>query len=198
MTTQLYVNGNVFTGRGEGDFATAFRITDGVFSWVGEHFDIARSRGVANSATDLQGRTVVPGLLDVHTHPALMATLVDAVICLPPEVNSLADLLDKLRSHPNLGQGDEMWIEGFGYDESKYPEVRGPTAADLDEISTTQPVFVRRCDGHSAACNHRALDLAGINRDTPDPAGAQYGRDADGRPNGILTESAATESVAKA
>jgi predicted amidohydrolase YtcJ len=193
MASQLHVNGKVFTGRAENDFATAFRITDGVFSWVGDQSD-----ATAEQAVDLEGRTVVPGFLDVHTHPAFMSTLVDAVMCLPPEVNSLAGLLDNLRSHPNLGRGDDAWIEGFGYDESKYPEGRGPTADDLDQVSATQPVFVQRCDGHSSVCNHRALELARITLDTPDPAGASYGRDDDGRLNGLLIESNATDSVAAA
>jgi predicted amidohydrolase YtcJ len=144
MTSQLYVNGKVFTGRGEDDFASAFRITDGTFSWVGDQSDVA-----AEPAADLGGATVLPGFLDVHTHPAFMATLVNAVKCLPPEVRSLAGLLDRLRSHPNLGRGENAWIEGFGYDESKYPEGRGPTADDLDRVSSSQPVFVQRCDGHS-------------------------------------------------
>ena len=191
MTSQLYINGEVFTGRGEDDFATAFRITDGVFSWVGDGAEVA-----GQQAVDLQGRTVVPGFLDVHTHPAFMATLVDAVMCLPPEVNSLAGLLEKLRTHPDLGRGNDAWIQGFGYDESRYPDGRGPTADDLDQVSATQPVFVQRCDGHSSACNHRALELAGITHNTPDPPGARYGRDGDGRLNGLLIESNATDAVA--
>ncbi len=55
---------------------------------------------------------------------------------------------------------------------------------------------LRRCDGHSAVCNHRALELAGITADTPDPAGAAYGRNPDGTPNGMLIESNATDSIA--
>jgi predicted amidohydrolase YtcJ len=190
MTSRLFVNGKVFTGRGEDDFATAFRITDGLFSWVGEQSEVA-----GEPSFDLGGRTVVPGFLDVHTHPAFMATLVNAVMCLPPEVRSLAGLLEKLRSHGNLGRGDGTWIEGFGYDESKYPEGRSPTADDLDRVSTTQPVFVQRCDGHSAVCNHRALELAGITNDTSDPAGGRYGRDNNGALNGLLIEIGATERV---
>ena len=91
-----------------------------------------------------------------------------------------------------------QWIEGFGYDESKYPEGRGPTADDLDRVSSSQPVFVQRCDGHSSAGNHRALELAGITHDTPDPPGASFGRDGSGRLNGLLIESNATNVVAAA
>ena len=193
MTSQLYVNGKVFTGRGEDDFASAFRITDGVFGWVGDAAEVA-----AEPSVDLGGATVVPGFLDVHTHPAFMSTLTNAVTCLPPEVRSLAGLIEKLRSHPNRGRGDDAWIEGFGYDESKYPEGRGPTADDLDRVSATQPVFVQRCDGHSSAANHRALELAGITHDTPDPPGAAFGRDGSGRLNGLLIETNATDVVAAA
>lgn len=193
MTSRLFVNARVFTGRGEDDFASAFRITDGVFSWVGDQADMT-----GDSAIDLHGSTVVPGFLDVHTHPAFLAALADTVMCLPPEVTSLDGLLKKLRTHPKLGAGADAWIEGFGYDESKYPEGRGPTADDLDQVSSTQPVFVRRCDGHSAACNHRALELAGITADTPDPAGGSYGRDSAGSLNGVLIETNATDSVAAA
>ena len=171
MASKLYINGKVFTGQGEDDFVSAFRITDGVFSWVGDQADVA-----GHPAVDLQGRTVVPGFLDVHTHPAFMSTLVDAVMCLPPEVNSLAGLLEKLRAHPKLGRGKVAWIQGFGYDESNYPEGRGPTADDLDLVSSTQPVFV--C---GATATHRPVTTAPSNspaspttprtRQAPDTAG---------------------------
>ena len=190
MTSQLYVNGKVFTGHGEDDFVSAFSITDGVFSWAGDSVT-----GDEAAAVDLGGRTVLPGLLDVHTHPAFLSTLVDAVMCFPPLVGSLADLLDVLRTHPKLGLGPDQWIKGFGYDESKYPEGRGPTADDLDLVSHTQPVFVQRCDGHSSVANHRALQLAGITRDSADPAGAHFGRDGDGNLNGLLIETNATDVV---
>jgi predicted amidohydrolase YtcJ len=187
-----FVNGKVFTGRGEDDFVSSFRVADGVFSGVGDEGDFRSGRVV-----DLGGATVVPGFLDVHTHPAFLSTLVNSVMCFPPEVTSLAALIDKLRSHPGLGRGD-VWIEGFGYDESKYPERRGPTADDLDQVSSTQPVFVQRCDGHSSVCNRRALDLAGITEHSADPPGARYGRNADGSLNGLLIETNATNTVAAA
>lgn len=190
MASRLFVNCKVFTGVGEEDFASAFRITDGVFTWVG---DLAEVPG--EGAVDLGGRTVVPGFLDVHTHPAMIATLGGAMNCLPPEVTSIRALIERLREHPGLGGDPKRWIEGFGYDESKYPEGRKPTARDLDEVSTDQPVLVRRCDGHSAMCNSRALKIAGIDANTPDPEHARFERDGTGEPNGVLTEPAAIDAV---
>ena len=183
MGGELYVNGKVFTGEGETHLASAFRITDGAFSWVGDSSDVA-----GGDAVDLRGRTVVPGFLDVHTHPAFMSMLIDAVACLPPAVNDIPELIAALKTHKDFGAGAERWIEGWGYDESKLAERRKPTAQDLDQVSTTQPVFLHRSDGHSAVCNTRALEAAGIGRDTPDPPGARFQRDSNGEPNGILTE----------
>lgn len=190
MTDRLFVNAKVFTGRGETDFASAFRVTDGSFSWVG---DQSRVRG--EPATDLGGRTVLPGLLDTHTHPAALAALTDVVDCLPPKVVELEQLISGLRTHHNLGAGAGKWIVGRGYDDSRFPQRRSPTAHDLDRVSTEQPVIVKRCDGHTAVCNSRALELAGITSATPDPVGGRFGRDDQGRPNGILIELAAVRAV---
>jgi predicted amidohydrolase YtcJ len=187
---ELYVNGTVFTGEDETHFASAFRIIDGAFSWVGDSSDVA-----GEDAVDLRGRTVLPGFLDLHTHPASMSTLIDAVMCLPPAVNNVAELIAALKTHKDFGASSDLWIEGWGYDESKLAERRKPTAEDLDQVSTSQPVFIHRSDGHSAVCNTRALQAAGIGRDTPDPPGARFERDNNGDPNGILTEVAATQTV---
>lgn len=196
--SRVFVNGRVFTGTGVDDFVSAFSVVDGRFDRVGSTAQVMAGRSPGTEVVDLGGATVLPGLLDVHSHPAFLAALVDATPCFPPTVTSLRGLVETLRAHPGLGRGPQHWIEGFGYDESKYPEGRGPTADDLDLVSVDQPVLVQRCDGHSAAANHRALELAGVTAATPDPAGARFGRDADGRPDGRLIESAATAAVARA
>lgn len=187
---QLFINAKVFTGEREDEFASAFRINDGEFTWVGSQSDV---RG--ETAVDLHGRTVLPGLLDVHTHPSVMATLVGAADCLPPAVSSIEQLLVRLRGHANCGKASDLWIDGHGFDDSRLAERRPPTARELDLVSSSQPVLVRRCDGHSAVCNSRALELAGITETTPDPPGGRFERDDLGRPNGILTEISAVDAV---
>ncbi|TKV61594.1 amidohydrolase [Nakamurella flava] len=195
--TRIFLNARVFTGTGEDDWAAAFRVTAGRFDRVGATAEVMADRPDDCEIVDLGGATVLPGLLDVHSHPAFLAALADSTLCFPPAVTSLRGLVEHLRGNSGIGQGPDVWIEGFGYDESAYPERRGPTADDLDQVSPDQPVFVRRCDGHSAAANHRALELAGITAATPDPPGARFGRDAAGRPDGRLIESAATAAVAR-
>lgn len=192
MGATTFSNGQVFTGQGEDDFASAFTITDGVFTWVGSSSDLSESERAA--PVDLGGAVVTPGFLDVHTHPVFTATLAGAAIVLPPAVGSIEELVAALGRQPNVGAEGE-WVLGFGYDESGYPEGRKPNRHDLDRVSTTQPILVRRCDGHSAVCNTRALEFAGITAATPDPEGGVFERDPDGSPNGILTEPPAVDLV---
>lgn len=191
MPTQLFTNAKVFTGESETAFASAFRIKDGRIDWVGDAADVA-----GEPATDLGGRTVLPGLIDSHTHPALMAGTAAAAECFPPAVTSPDGLVEVLRAHSATVTGPDAWILGRGFDDTKFPDQRMPTAADLDRVSTDRPVLVWRCDAHSAVCNTKALEIAGITAETTDPDGARFERHPDGTPNGVLTEIAAVQIVA--
>ena len=189
---KTFVNGKIFTGRDEQEFASAFAIADGRITWVGSTKEVNVS-----GAIDLQGQTVLPGFVDVHTHPGWVAATTKSVPCTVSVVRSITEMIEALITHPNFGKGENEWIEGFGYDESKLAEHRTPTTTDLDRVSTAQPVFVMRSDCHSAVCNSRALALAGITRNTPDPPGSRFGRSANGEPNGLLQELAAVETVSR-
>ena len=189
----LYYNAKVFTGRGENDFADAFRVSDGKFSWAG-HLEGEPGPG----AVDLRGRTVIPGLIESHAHAIIVSNTIGAVPCTIPLVHSIEEMISELRRHPNAGKGPNDWIAGWGYDESKLAEHRTPTRHDLDRVSRTQPVYVLRSDCHSGICNTRALELAGITARTPDPEIGCYGRDPDGTPNGVLFELEANASVRNA
>ncbi len=191
----LFTNAKVFTGESETAFASAFRVEDGRVAWVGEAADAVR--GADEEQVDLGGRTVLPGLIDSHTHPALMAGSTAAAECFPPAVASVDDLVAVLRAQGSLSLSKRTeWIIGRGFDDTKFPGGLMPTASDLDRVSTDRPVLVWRCDAHSAVCNSKALEIAGITAATPDPDGARFERDEQGEPNGILTEIAASAAVA--
>lgn len=196
ISPSLFYNAKAFTATDESHFASAFRIdpATGKFAWVGDTADLSPTELDSRDAVDLGGKVVLPGLLDVHTHPALLAMLADAVPVMPPEVVSLEGLLAALRTD----KGKESdWLEAYGFDESFFPEGRKPNRHDLDSVSSTRPILVRRCDGHTAVCNSVALKLAGITKDTEDPHGARFERNEDGEPNGVLTEVAAVQAVAR-
>ncbi|GAA3198798.1 amidohydrolase [Lentilactobacillus kefiri] len=188
-----FINGKIFTGADANTFASAMTIKDGQVVWVGDTSDVNDS-----DAIDLKNQTVLPGLIDVHTHPKYIADALHGVACTPPNVNSIADMQEALRNSPAFGQGPNTWIEGWGFDETKLAEHRTPTVDDLDKVSTTQPIFIYRSDCHSSVGNSKALEMAGITATTPDPVGGFIGHFPDGRPNGYMKEVAATQLLIKA
>ncbi|GAA1943983.1 amidohydrolase [Brevibacterium antiquum] len=191
-----FVNGKIFTGESEKHFVSGFGVCEGRFSRVLEDSEINSIPSDAE-VVDLQGRTVVPGMLDIHTHPAFMASLTDSLEIFPPRVTSLDKMLDVLRSHPSLGAGSEAWVMAHGFDESKFSDGRKPSAQDLDRVAANQPVVARRCDGHTMVVNSFALELAEITAATPDPEGGRIERDDNGAPTGVLVETSAMNLVEK-
>lgn len=191
MTT-YYRAATVFTAADETTTVTAFAVDGESFTWVGDAAEIPDGADVV----DLGETTVLPGLLDVHTHATYIAMTATAVPCTVPGVTDIPSMIAALKRHPAAGR--HGWITGWGYDESRLAEGRTPTRHDLDQVSADQPVHVLRSDCHSGICNTRALEIAGITADTPDPERGRFGRDEDGSPNGVLVEHEANQMVMRA
>ena len=139
---------------------------------------------------DAQGRVVLPGFNDAHLHPTPIYPVLSRLGTVPCDPNNVADLstliaaLKEKASVTPTGQ----WIIGTSYQDTKLG--RHPTRDDLDQASTEHPIYIGHSSGHVAAVNSLALKLAKVDRDTVDPRGGAFDRDADEVPNGILRESA--------
>lgn len=159
---------------------------------IGASDEIASLAGTRTKVVDLDGRTVVPGINDSHLHLGYFGAVLPplAVDVGYPAVQSLADVAGAVGAAPRVGG----WVKGNGWDvgflEDAHPH-RLPHREDLDPVSTDTPVALRDFSGHQLWVNSRALQLAGIDERTPDPAGGVIVRDEHGRPTGILRESAA-------
>ena len=132
---------------------------------------------------DLQGKTVMPGFNDSHTHirgrPQRYIEL--------GEVSSIAEIQDLIRSKMSeIGEGE--WITGYGWSEDELDDGRRPLRDDLDLAAPNNPVILTRAGGHSAVTNSLALDLAGVTLETPQPEGGVIERDDNGELNGIIRE----------
>ncbi|MEW5868426.1 MAG: amidohydrolase [Chloroflexota bacterium] len=135
--------------------------------------------------TDLQGKVVIPGLIDAHLHLEHYALGLQKVDCeTPTRAECLGRVAERARHTP---PGE--WILGHGWNQNVWPEGFG-SAADLDEIAPQHPVYLTAKSLHAAWANHAALRLARISAATPDPPDGRLGRDAQGQPDGILFESA--------
>ncbi len=189
-SASLFVaNANVFTADPERPHADAFVVEDGRISWIGTEADAPETD---LPRVDLHGARVIPGFVDAHMHPVMLAQMNTQIAALPPAVHSIAELVDAVRDR-RAREGfdpDTEWIEGWGYDEAKFAEHRSPTRWDLDAGCSDAPVCILRACAHVRCVNSRALELAGITRDTPDPEGGVIERDENGEPTGVLRENA--------
>lgn len=184
-------NGNILTVDNDFNVASAVAIDDGEFVAVGADDDVANYEGSDTTVIDLDGGTVIPGLLDNHLHQnraALNAPLVSLL-----EARSIADVVDLIGERVEATEPGEWVQASSAWHESTLEEGRLPTRTELDEVSPDNPVFIPR-GGHVVTVNSAALDLAGITADTGDPDGGVIVRDESGEPTGVLLEHA-TELV---
>ena len=169
--------------------AQALLIRDGTIAAVGSVDEVRERASAGTEFVEMRGRTIVPGFVDAHIHPIFYGLSLEGVPCLPPRVNSIDDLRREVRERA-LRAGDQEWIWGQGYDDTRLAEGRHPTREDLDEPSAGRPVVLTRVCGHMCVANSRALALAGVDASTPDPPGGRIERDPSGEPTGLLLETA--------
>lgn len=182
----FYVNGRIFTADNVMPEADAMLVKDGRILWVGKEKDA--DPGDA-ARVDLQGRRVIPGFVDAHMHPVMLADFSKKIAVMPPKIHSIEEMKDAIRARREQ-QGPDQWVEGWGYDEEGLAEKRSPNRYDLDEACGDAPVSILRTCAHIRCVNSRALELAGIDRNTPDPPGGEIERDENGEPTGVLKENA--------
>lgn len=203
----IFINGKIFTSNKQLPYADSMVTENGRILWIGQESDMPEdyrripgyrpsqmqegpsAETGASSVTDLQGRRVIPGFVDAHMHPVMLADFRKQITAMPPQINSIEDLVQAVRSRREE-QGPGQWILGWGYDEQGLLEKRSPTRYDLDRGCSDAPVSIMRTCAHIRCVNSMALKLAGIDRNTPDPPGGEIERDADGEPTGVLKENA--------
>ncbi|WP_449431942.1 amidohydrolase [Pseudomonas putida] len=189
----VYTNGNVLTVDKNDSTAQAVAVRDGKILAVGPAKSVAEYIGADTRVVDLKGKTMIPGIYDAHSHFAISQITGNFVADLnsPPigTVQNFEGMLAQLNAQKaKLGPND--WINGAGYDDTLLAEKRHPTRADLDKVSTTQPVYITHVSGHLTVANSVALALAGIDANTPNPPGGTIRKDANGEPTGVLEETA--------
>ena len=187
---RILINGNILTVDAEDSVAAAVAIRSGRIIAVGDNDEILALAGPETDRIDLQGLTATPGLLDTHAHFSYGGLLVLTQIDLSfPMVKSVGDVVNLVSQRHATAAPDE-WILGRGWDEGKLTERRYVLASDLDPVTGNRPAWLAHTMGHYGVANSAALNLAGIDRDTPDPPGGVIDRDRDGNPTGVLKETA--------
>jgi predicted amidohydrolase YtcJ len=148
--------------------------------------DVRELIGSGTEVVDLAGRMLVPGFQDAHVHPVMGG--IGLLSCNLHDAETETEYLDIIAAYA-AANPQAQWITGGGWAMSAFPGGT-PTAASLDRVVADRPVFLPNRDGHGAWVNSRALELAGIDARTPDPADGRIERDAAGSPTGTLHEGA--------
>jgi predicted amidohydrolase YtcJ len=183
----VYMNGNVYTVDEKNPRVSAMAIKAGRFIYVGSDAGARRYVGNKTSVVDLKSKTVLPGLIDSHIH---FSAIGEFRMKLDVYWKPKKEILELVASAYQKAQKGE-WIEGFGWNQEIWAPPVFPTREDLDKFAPDLPVYLERTDGHAAWVNSKALETAGITKDTPNPEGGEIIKDSKGDPTGMLIDTAA-------
>ena len=178
--------GRIYPDAGSRTHFEALAARNGRVTDIGSNERILSLKSNSTQIIDLHGQTILPGFHDSHIHLLNYGMLLRT---LDLSRSRSIEEIKKLVARPSTNGTPETWILGRGWDDEKLRERRYPTRDDLD-LSNPNPVFLKRICGHVAVANSAALSLAGIDNATPSPSGGQIVRDSQGKPNGVLKETA--------
>jgi len=180
----------------------AVAVRDGKITAVGTNDDVKPFISDNTRVLDLQGKTLLPGINECHMHTAFFgATRPPLSLDLTyPAVRSIPEMVAALEKKIADTPAGGEWIRGFGWDQGSLEECKSdpsrlPRRGDLDAVSPDHPVAFMDFSCHTLLVNSKALEIAGVTKDTPDPPSGEMERDAQGKPTGIFKEAGAQALV---
>ncbi|WP_376707973.1 amidohydrolase [Kangiella sp. TOML190] len=153
---------------------------------IGNKDKLATRAGFSISI-DGQGKTLLPGLIDAHGHLLGLGNELEQINL--RGVSSLEQAISMVAQYADANP-KKQWLTGGGWNQVLWQDKQFPNKSDLDKINSDRPIWLSRIDGHAGWANSQALELAGITENTPDPQGGKIYRDKNGKPTGILIDTA--------
>jgi predicted amidohydrolase YtcJ len=190
----IFRGGKIYTQAVDKPWAEAVAVRGKKILAVGSNDEIGKLAAADTRVVDLGGKLMLPGFVEGHIHPFLGGFLAaGADLQVPTRKDALAAIAEYAKRNPTGP------VRGFGWRVDMFPP-EGPSAADLDAIIPDRPAFFFSIDAHSLWVNSKALEMAGVTRDTPDPIPgfSYYARNADGQATGYVLEVVAVLSVVNA
>ncbi len=183
----IVTNARIYTVDQNRPVVDAMAIRDGRIVATGPSRLIGAMKGASTQVIDLEGRTVIPGMIDAHVHLVGLGQGLRTVDLRGSTSygDVIARVVERARSTPP-GQ----WILGRAWDQNDWADTRFPTHEQLSAAVPNHPVFLTRVDGHAALANAAAMKAAGLTAASKDPFGGQILRDARNAPTGVLIDRA--------
>ena len=187
----VVTNAKVYTVEPRMARAQAFAVKNSRFLAVGTNDEIKGLIGKDTRTFDAKGMTIVPGFVDCHNHAGGEVLLYEVLVGNPFEVEfvTITSIIDKLRTKARQTPPG-TWVEGFFFDDTKVKDQRELNVHDLDEVSVEHPVVVRHRGGHTSYYNSKALEMAGLTKESKNTPGGTYDRDEKGELSGRVTDTA--------
>ena len=190
----VLINGKVLTMDGQSSVVEALAVLDGKILATGSNASIKSIITPRTIVLDVAGKTVVPGLIETHAH--FKAAGLSEYVVIMNRAKTVAEALDAIKAFAARKKPGE-WIVGSGWHPpSQLAEKRYLTRQEIDGVAPNNPVYLRTV-GHFSMANGLALQMAGVDKSTPDPSGGSFEKDASGELTGLLVETA-IERVEKA
>lgn len=186
---RVFLNGAVYTVDADRSWAEAVAVNDGRIVYVGDNNGAGRYIDDATEVTDLRQQMMLPGFHDSHIH--IMIGVMADEECSVLRLETVKDVAARLKECTSLeGLGDDGWILGGGWGEWLWPEAN-PQKGLLDVLFPNRPVYLESSFGHAAWVNSKAMEVVGLDKDTPSPAAGVIEHDPEtGEPSGTLRDAA--------
>src|SRR3954469_14323584 len=190
----VLINGKILTMDDKSSVVEAVAIRDGKLLATGSNARVKSMAGTRTRVLDLAGKTVVPGLIDTHAH--FKAAGLSEYVVTMGRAKTIAEALDAIKAFAAKKQPGEWIVGGAWHPPSQLAEKRYLTKQEIDGAAPNNPVYLRTV-GHFSMANGLALQKAGVDKNTPNPSGGSFEKDASGELTGLLVETA-IEQVEKA
>lgn len=183
----VYLNGNIWTGAENPSRVQALAVAGGTILATGSDEKVRALAGAGTRTVNLEGKFVVPGFIDTHTH--LMSGGIQLVSVDLRDADDPREFVERIRQFVRKQEPGKWVLEG-NWDHERWGGAL-PDRSWIDSVTVDNPVFISRLDGHMGLANTKALELAGISSDTPSPPGGLILKNPDsGEPTGILKDEA--------
>ena len=183
MLDKLFINGEIYSMKKEGEKFQSLGVKDGKIIFLGT--DEEGKNISSKELIDLKGKMMIPGMADAHLH--LYAYCQNLTFVDLSKVHNINEMINLMKEKiKNVKKGD--WVKGVNFDQSKWKENRFPTLEEMDSISKDNPIIIKRCCLHAVVANSKALEMASIGKNYQAGSGGIVELDKDGMPNGILRE----------
>jgi len=193
----IFFGGDILTMDDNQPVVEAIAVEDGLITAIGTKENIIKLRTWKTKIINLQGKTLMPGLIEAHCHPIATAVLGQVVNISGFTYNSRAEIMATIGAAVEKASSGN-WVLAFGWDPVLVKDLRNPTLAELDSISTEVPIFILTQMMHQAFVNNAVYKTAKITRNTPDPpGGGTFLKDVDGNLNGVIYEFSALQEILK-